>query len=672
MVKIRHIGTFLLAAALVAPAEAQEAQEALHGLFLRPKSVAPRAARSLALSPPDTLNLPFFDDFSQPLGAPDRSKWTDNAVFINNTYGINPPTTGVATFDILDGSGHVYQHISGPPTGADTLTSKPINLHPADAGVYLSFAYQPKGMSDDIPEATDSLTLQLFAPGWGWISAWHAFPDTFRVDSVKALKERYFLQAPYSKIVTSADITTNFFKVIIGISDAKFLQPGFRFRFVNYATRSSTEVSGKLGNCDIWNLDLVYLNKNRTATDTTLVDVAIARPMQKLLKEYYTMPWRHLKGSPAAQQAQLVNAAGTGVAITFGVNNLGANPTGFRTDFEMSCVKGASSAQVRRYSGGANNIQADTTRTYPFNLPLNDFLNIPMANVDSVAFDIKAVIFDYTVNLSLAAELRANDTGAFHQNFYTYYAYDDGTAENGFGVFGASAANAKVAVRYFSYLRDTLSGVYVYFNSTQDSGNMQQFKLAVWSDRGGLPNDENMLYLEPNLIPQFDSLNAFTYYKLTHPVVVEGAFYVGWVQQASAMLNVGFDRNNRPANKMFVSANGYTWQRSTFDGQGALMVRPSFASRSDYLSTSAGSRQECRLKVGVHPNPVRDELVLSLPDELRQASLQLEIVNLAGQRLYHAPLASNVVNVSRLPQGVYFIRLSQGAKGVGYAKIIKE
>ncbi|MDR1417093.1 MAG: T9SS type A sorting domain-containing protein [Prevotellaceae bacterium] len=31
-----------------------------------------------------------------------------------------------------------------------------------------------------------------------------------------------------------------------------------------------------------------------------------------------------------------------------------------------------------------------------------------------------------------------------------------------------------------------------------------------------------------------------------------------------------------------------------------------------------------------------------------------------------------MVNVSRLPQGVYFIRLSQGAKGVGYAKIIKE
>lgn len=672
--KIQHIGMFLLAVAMATPTA--PAQEALQGLFARPKSAASAASAAyavhlLALSRPDTLELPFFDDFSQQLGAPSPSKWTDDMVFVNNTYGINPPTTGVATFDILDGRGHVYRHIGSSPAGADTLTSKPINLHPADAGVYLSFAYQPKGTSDDMPEATDSLALQLFAPGWGWISAWCAFPDTLRADSVVALKEKYFLQAPHDKISSGMDITTNFFKVIIGVSDARFLQPGFRFRFVSYATRSNADVLGKLGNCDIWNLDLVYLNKNRTAADTMLVDVAIATPPQKLLKEYYTMPWRHLKGSPVAQREQLVNAVGTGVAVTFGVSNLGASSTAFVTAFEMSCIKGASSAQTKRYSGGTSNIQADTARMHTFNLPLGDFLNTPLPTADSVTFEIKTIISEYTINPSLAAELRANDTGVFRQYFHTSYAYDDGTAENGFGIFGASAASARVALKYFSYLRDTLSGVYIHFNSTQDSGNMQQFRLAVWSDKGGLPNDGGMLYLEPNLMPSFDSLNAFTYYKLTRPVIVEGTFYVGWVQQASAMLNVGFDRNNRPADKMFVSVNGYTWQRSVFDGQGALMVRPSFASRSDYLNTAAG-RQEYLLKVSAYPNPVHDELTLHLPDALREAPLLLEIVNLAGQRVRYEPLTSNVVNVSRLPQGAYFIRLSQGAKSVGYAKIVKD
>ncbi|MDR0688528.1 MAG: T9SS type A sorting domain-containing protein [Prevotellaceae bacterium] len=649
-------------------ATAAPAQEALQGLFARPKSVAP-APR--ALSSPDTLDLPFFDDFSQQRhGTPDHRKWTDNMVFINSTYGVNPLTTGVATFDILAGSGHVYKHVSNSPMGADTLTSKPINLRPSDADVYLSFAYQPKGMSDDMPESADSLTLQLFAPGWGWISAWHAFPDTLRADSVAVLKEKYFLQTPSSKISSGKDITAQFFKVIIGVSGSRFLQPGFRFRFISYATRSSSDVSGKLGNCDIWNLDLVYLNRGRSAADTMLTDVAIANPIQKLLKDYYAMPWRHLKGSPTAQREQLVNTAGTGATVTFSVGNLGASPAGFRTDFEMSCVKGVSAAWSKRYPGGGNNIQADTARPHTFNLPLNDFLNTPEGNADSVAFDIKTIISDYTVNASLAAQLRANDTGTFRQEFYASYAYDDGTAENGFGIFGASAANAKVAVKFFSYLRDTLSGVYIYFNSTQDSGNMQQFKLAVWSDNGGQPNDENMLYLEPNLSPQFDSLNAFAYYKLTHPVVVEGTFYAGWVQQASSMLNVGFDRNSRPVNKMFVSINGYTWQRSVYDGQGALMVRPSFARRSDYLSTTA-RRHERRFDLSVYPNPVRDELNLSLPDELRGVSpALLEIFSLSGQRVHCEPLTSNVVNVSRLPQGIYFIRLSQGANS-GYAKIVK-
>jgi hypothetical protein len=668
MMNFRHIGALLLTLVAVSPtAPAQE--EALQGLFLRPKAVAP-AAQPLASGSPDTLSLPFFDDFSQqPYSQPDRRRWTDATVFINDAYGINPPTKGVATFDILDGSGRVYRHVSSVSTGADTLTSQPIRLSPTDAGVFLSFAYQPKGMSDDAPERADSLTLQLYAPELGWVSAWHASLDTLRADTLKVLKEKYFLPTPYDKISASADVTTQFFKVIIGISDAKFLRAGFRFRFISYATRSSTDVLGRLGNCDIWSLDLVYLNKNRTAADTLLTDVAIARPVQKLLKEYSAMPWRHLKSSLTAQREQLISA--TSVAITYSVGNLGASATGFRTDFEITCVTGAATAQPKEHRGGANNIQADTARLYTFNLPPNDFLNTPLANADSVAFEVKAILSDYTVNAGLMTELRANDTGMFRQEFFAYYAYDDGSAENGFGIFGANAANAKAAVKYFSYLRDTLSGVYIHFNSTQDSGSMQQFKLAVWGDKGGAPDDEKVLYLEPNLSPQYSNLNSFAYYKLKRPVVVEGVFYVGWVQQASAMLNVGFDRNSSPANKMFVSTNGYTWQRSVYDGQGALMVRPSFARRADYDPSTAAPSAQARLSISVYPNPVRDELTLSLPDNLRGAPLTLEIFTLSGQRVRYEALTSSVVNVSRLPQGAYLIRLSQGAKDVGHARIVK-
>src|SRR5664279_3729589 len=64
------------------------------------------------LSVPDTLGLPFFDDFSGHSIYPDNKKWIDNFVFINNTYSDKQITEGIATFDALDNSGTVsYTHL---------------------------------------------------------------------------------------------------------------------------------------------------------------------------------------------------------------------------------------------------------------------------------------------------------------------------------------------------------------------------------------------------------------------------------------------------------------------------------------------------------------------------------------------------------------------------------
>ena len=49
-----------------------------------------------------SLDLPFYDDFSDYLVYPKPSHWLDNDVFINRNYPINPLNIGVATFDGLD------------------------------------------------------------------------------------------------------------------------------------------------------------------------------------------------------------------------------------------------------------------------------------------------------------------------------------------------------------------------------------------------------------------------------------------------------------------------------------------------------------------------------------------------------------------------------------------
>src|SRR5664280_3096626 len=95
---------------------------------------------SKGLASADTLALPFFDDFSGRSIFPDARYWTDENVFINNTYSDRQITAGIATFDALDSTGRLYSNASADVFEADHLTSQPINLnYTASDNVWLSF-----------------------------------------------------------------------------------------------------------------------------------------------------------------------------------------------------------------------------------------------------------------------------------------------------------------------------------------------------------------------------------------------------------------------------------------------------------------------------------------------------------------------------------------------------
>ena len=675
MAIFRHIAICIAAAyALAQPTFAQEALVSIQTpLFATTKSSSLQKSPSVSFAPAlDTLDLPFFDDFSaQTAGIPDQRRWINRYVFVNNSYPINPPTMGAATFDILDETGRVYSH-AGPSTfAADTLTSKPIKLQTIDSGVYISFTYQPKG-NGDMPDSRDSLTLQFFSEA-AWVHVWGVVVDA---DTLREIT--HASPSRTVKNVYSDSISRRFFKVMLPVNEKRFLHAGFQFRFINYATRTADKVQGKESNCDMWNVDLVYLNKNRSASDTMMIDVAIQAPITRMLREYTYMPWRHLRSSATAQREQLVNAQGTGVTISPRIANLYRYENAFNASFTLSCVTGAvnPSAFTRSFT---SNIERSSTRTFDFTLPSSSILSTPQVDADSVVFDVQLLLSNYIVNPQLSREYASNDTCVFRQYFYPYYAYDDGTAENGYGVFGDQADRAKVAVKFKAYQRDTLSGVYIYFNSTVDSGNVQPFRLTVWSDKNGMPGDT--LYSESNCYPRFDSLNSYVHYKLTRPIVVgEGAiFYVGWVQQSTAFLNVGFDVNNRTVGKNYVSLNGFTWTPSDMDGQGAIMIRPSFAKQqfdlskqSPDLPTSAVAREVNVHSVAVYPNPVRDELHFDLPDALREKTLRMEIFDLSGKRaMLREAAAGSSVNVAQLAMGSYVVRFSHSGRVVGYAKFVK-
>ncbi|MEM9024444.1 MAG: hypothetical protein AAGB22_11915, partial [Bacteroidota bacterium] len=92
----------------------------------------------------------------------DNSLWVDSkelgvgeGAYINQTFGFQPPSIGVATLDGLDPYGLPYNENFGSSRGlADSLSSKPIDLERDPitlqpyANVYFSFYFQPEGFGD--------------------------------------------------------------------------------------------------------------------------------------------------------------------------------------------------------------------------------------------------------------------------------------------------------------------------------------------------------------------------------------------------------------------------------------------------------------------------------------------------------------------------------------------
>lgn len=73
------------------------------------------------------LTLPFFEDFSTSSIFPDPAKWTDKFAFVNNSYGRNPVSIGVATLDAIDENGEVYS-VNNNSVSSDRLTSQSFDI----------------------------------------------------------------------------------------------------------------------------------------------------------------------------------------------------------------------------------------------------------------------------------------------------------------------------------------------------------------------------------------------------------------------------------------------------------------------------------------------------------------------------------------------------------------
>ncbi|MFC2175652.1 T9SS type A sorting domain-containing protein [Bacteroidota bacterium] len=587
---------------------------------------------STAASVGDTLDLPFFDDFSEPFSRlrvaedvyPDQQKWTDKRAYINNHMAINPISQGVATLDGLDHRGQAYGFVfpSESSEPSDSLTSRPIRLA-GSTDVYLSFFFQPQGLGN-APEAKDSLVLE--------------FKDT--VDTWRTVWK------------TSGFILTdfNFEQQVIPVEGAQYLYDGFQFRFRNYASRA--------GFLDHWHLDYIELDEGRSLTDTLIHDLAFLGQTSfteeegnqaatvSLLKDYTSMPWTHFKTDPDAfmgdtNYVMIKNNYDSVVTANYSYKIYDFQDTELFQNLESSPVVFADIICGNEF----NACNKDTLDNLRFSLEGFVYPTSAEITSDSSFFKVKNILRGTNDNVHY------NDSSVYKQEFYNYYAYDDGTAEAALGL-GELDFEGMMALRYDIKMADSLQAIQIYLNPVRENLANEKVNLVVWS---GNSEPEVELWRSESLNLRYTyGFNNFYHYFLDQPLKIEGgaSIFIGWIQQPALdkHFSIGFDKRTDVSNRLFYNL-GAGWEQ-TFT-PGALMMRPVFGKAYNWV----GVTEKVAEQIQVYPNPTTGQVFMKEAFAGQFKDAQISIFDLTGRVVHAEKGYSQMLNIQHLQAGTYILQV---------------
>jgi hypothetical protein len=594
----------------------------------------------------DTIQLPFFEDFTSSNFYPNMKYWRDSLVYINNQFSVSPPSYGVATFDNLDKKGKPYQSLNGlNHNHSDSLTSNFINLKNYKNGlntisysvadsIYLSFFYQTQGIGDPL-DNSDSLVLKFKDLNGFWKTVWKTTGS-----SVKPFKQ-----------------------VLVGVLSPNYLNSNFQFRFVNYGKTT--------GNMNQWHIDYVRMKSSRNRYDTLVNDVAINAEPIGPLQIYESMPYDHFKANAPFNQSafhtvKLRNNNNTSVNVQYKceVRNV-------YNKIIVSYPLSSSARNVSRFSDSSENFTSFRFDTLSGKSPLLKlkYTIAPLAN-------------DFTPDNYNS--IGNNNEYTKTVKFSNYFAYDDGSAEGGYGLdYGSLPAGpGYAAIKFSSFKPDTLRGISVFFNRSIADVQFKSFNLIVWKAISEPPanNTNSDIILKRFSIPSTvytDSINGFTNFIFDTAVLLpQGSFYIGWQQNTSFILNVGYDNNYKYAKSggtnpnLFYNLNGY-WEKVSANITGAVMMRP-LVGREIKVNNPSNVLGDIKApNITIYPNPSSkyDLVFVKASTQIRsikvydcQGKLQLEVKDENIEKL----------NISNLNNGIYFFEIIDEFNQTSFQKWIKQ
>jgi hypothetical protein len=598
------------------------------------------------------LPLPFFDDFSRPLVDkkgnmfPDLVRWdTSYTVWINKGMAIDPPTINVATFDGLDSAGLAYNPNEIFLNGfTDSLTSRKIDLGPdATPGnpspvlqsernsVYISFFYQWRG-NGEAPDDDDYLELRFMNDLGKWESVLRVSPDE----------------------TTQRDL---FNTSIVQVQGDKFFHDAFQFQFRSYGRQS--------GPYDAWNLDYIYLNRNRSTTDLSFPDRAVASEVTPLFAPFTAMPYPHFRVTKTLNDVQ------------FDIKNLknSAASTEFSVDAKIVSYKDeTASSPFSQSLIVSRGVKGSGGAMEPLERVTVDVDVLPDAD-DPAAFDPEADSADVTLSTIVISgdaddnlkpgfsplDFRVNDTIHTTYNLRNFYAYDDGSAEYAVelietGNFLAYEFNLSPD------LPDTLrvlEGIEIYFPPYGLPGT-QNVDFYVFAQHKSRAVPGARLLTIPSYRISSYGVNQFQRIKFLPALDMDTVttFYIGWKQPIAGDVLVGLDNSNDTGNKIFVNVEGQTipseenaiWEQNS-SLHGSLMIRPVFGMGE--VDPTTGTEEEPVI-FAVYPNPSQGSFYI-------EGGLdRLDILSVTGQ---HIPFQMETsqdktfVQLSNVSTGLYLLRI---------------
>lgn len=582
----------------------------------------------------------FMDDFSGEGPATDPLLWLDTDPYVNQAFGVNPPTTGVATFDGLGPKGRPY---GGGLGAADRLTSTYLDLAALPGDVFLSFWVQPGGLGER-PRPQDELVLEYRDFNGDWDEFISIVVDSFPVAPGQISPFRFF----------SFPIP------------ALYKHGAFQFRLTNYNNRSGIN--------NIWHID--YIRLGQLASNPAITDLAFTAPPRSILANYSSMPWWHFKGIETTELDPVIEVR----ARSLSDQDRNAEPSFVRleelsTGVELFSESLFGSGAERNFLAGVfkeRDYDLRGTGVFEANI-YTSYLNL----MSGATFDGPERL-EFRMEYSLATSqttgpgyesVLRNDRAAASTIFDNYFAYDDGTAESAL----IAQEDDQIAVRFTSTVDDTLRAVRIHFPHMISDISNQEFNLKIWT--GSLDDEPELVmsFLKPFYPDRvLDTLQGYTTYPLAgadgnlRPLALPaGDFYIGWEQLTGCTFTdcipVGLDKNHPEGQAVsyFKRGNSDQWQAFSELGipipAGALMLRPVVGSETPGPTSTDEPRREA-FSLKVFPNPARDVLNIYLP-EGDYGDYRAELYNGLGQLVQQGVLQPQL-NLEACESGLYLLRVT--------------